>query len=73
MLHNDHGIALEYKPPEQFQKAFDIVAVQPGGTLIHHIDIAFLMQFAGCFQTLYFTSGKSDGGLPQGHIANPTS
>ena len=57
MLDDDHRVACIHQTIDDFQQVTDIRHVQARGRLVHHVDAALLVQFAGKLDALAFAAG----------------
>src|SRR6266851_303382 len=68
VLNHHHGVAAIDQPVHDGEQATNIRQVQPGRWLIHDIDTALLVQFAGQFHALAFSARERAQGLAQRQV-----
>src|SRR5947209_10507367 len=68
VLNHNHCVPAIYQPVHDGEQATNIRQVQPGRWLIHDIDTALLVEFAGQFNPLAFSARESAQGLAKGHV-----
>src|SRR5258708_14988115 len=70
VLNYNHGISTIYQPVHDGEKVTNIRQVQSGCWLIHDIDTALLVEFAGQFHPLAFAARKGTQGLAEGQVVH---